>query len=184
MPKLWDNSIATHRTAVRDSIMSATWDLVREHGLAGTSMSRIADHVGISRATLYRYFPDVDAIVAAWHAGQVGGHIAELREVADATTEPEERLAAVLSRYAEIRRDLPHSTELATLLHQGTHVEHAEQQVLDLLSEAISAAAEIGRVRDDVAPADLARFCLYALAAGGRSPGADLVPVVLAGLRR
>jgi len=183
MPKLWDDSIATHRTAVRDSIMSATWALVGEHGLAGTSMSRIADRVGISRATLYRYFPDVDAIVAAWHTDQVDGHIAQLRE-ADAAAAPEERLAAVLSRYAEIRRDLPHGTDLATLLHQGTRVENAEQQVLDLLSEAISAAAESGQVRSDVAPADLARFCLYALAAGGHSPATDLVPVVLAGLRK
>lgn len=184
MPKLWDDSIATHRTAVRDSIMSVTWDLVREHGLAGTSMSRIADRAGISRATLYRYFPDVDAIVAAWHTSQVDDHIAQLKEVASTIAAPEERLTAVLARYAEIRRDLPHSSDLAALLHKGTHVEHAEQQVLDLLTEAISAAAESGRVRDDVAPADLARFCLYALAAGGHAPGADLVPVVLAGLRR
>lgn len=31
------------------------------------TMSRIAEEIGIGRATLYKYFPDVEAILLAWH---------------------------------------------------------------------------------------------------------------------
>jgi AcrR family transcriptional regulator len=185
MPKLWDESIATHRTAVRDGIKEATWALVHEHGLPSLSMSQIAERVGISRATLYRYFPDVEAILVAWHVDQVSAHITQLDEAADAAA-PADQLEAVLTRYSQIARGVPHGDELATLLHQGAHLADAEQQVVDLLTEIIAAAATGGTVRSDVEPAELARYCLYALAAGGGSAGstrASLVPVVLAGLR-
>ena len=186
MPRLWDESVTAHRAAVRDGIKDATWALVLEHGLLGLTMSQIAARVGISRATLYRYFPDVDSILVAWHADQVDAHIAQLRNVAADVADSVERLEAVLVCYATIAREVPHGTELATLLHQGAHLTRAEQQVADLLADTIAAAAAEGKVRGDVTPAELARYCLYALAAVGPSSDsarADLIPVVLAGLR-
>ncbi|MBZ5736399.1 TetR/AcrR family transcriptional regulator [Nocardioides sp. TRM66260-LWL] len=185
MPKSWGESVATHRSAVRDAIKDATWSLVHEHGAAGLSMSQIADRVEISRATLYRYFPDVDSILVEWHTDKVHAHVTQLRHAAADVTDPAERLAAVLTCYATIARGVPRGGELATLLHQGAHLEQAEQQVLDLFAEAITSAVEAGAVRGDVAPADLARYCLYALAApgGSEASGAVLVPVVLAGLQ-
>ena len=39
-------------------------------------MSQIAEQTGIGRATLYKYFPDVEAILLAWHERQVTGHLA------------------------------------------------------------------------------------------------------------
>lgn len=186
MPRLWDESIATHRAAVEDGIKDAAWALVREHGLSGLSMSEIADRVGISRATLYRYFPDVDTILTAWHVDQVQSHLSELRQASVNATDPSERLEAVLTCYAAIARGVPHAGELARLLHSGIHLAHAEQQVIDLLAEVIAAAADKGAVRHDVAPSELARYCLYALAGAGPTEGtsqAGLVPVVLAGLR-
>jgi hypothetical protein len=40
----------------------------------GISMSQIAAAAGIGRATLYKYFPDVERVVAAWHNRQVADH--------------------------------------------------------------------------------------------------------------
>ncbi len=55
--------------------------------------------------------------------------------------------------------------------------------IKDLLSEA----AETGDIRDDVAPKELASYCLHALAAAGSLPSKAavrrLVRVTLAGLR-
>jgi AcrR family transcriptional regulator len=48
-------------------IVDATLRLIAEHGLAGASMSRIADAVGISNAALYRHFAGRDDIVIAAH---------------------------------------------------------------------------------------------------------------------
>jgi TetR/AcrR family fatty acid metabolism transcriptional regulator len=51
----------------KTQIIEATLRLIAEHGLAGASMSRIADDVGISNAALYRHFASRDDIVIAAH---------------------------------------------------------------------------------------------------------------------
>jgi AcrR family transcriptional regulator len=59
---------------VRDATLDTTAALVAEHGLASVTMSQIAEQTGIGRATLYKYFPDVEAILVAWHERQIAGH--------------------------------------------------------------------------------------------------------------
>ncbi len=71
MPKLWHATIEAHRREVRDAILETTARLVAEHGVRAVTMSQIAEETGIGRATLYKYFPDVDAILVAWHDRQV-----------------------------------------------------------------------------------------------------------------
>jgi AcrR family transcriptional regulator len=71
MPKLWTDTVQAHRHAVREAILEATAALVTDHGPASVTMSQIAAHTGIGRATLYQYFPDVDAVLRAWHDRQV-----------------------------------------------------------------------------------------------------------------
>jgi AcrR family transcriptional regulator len=53
--------------ARKAQIVKATLRLVATYGLAGASMSRIADEVGISNAALYRHFPSrEDILIAAY----------------------------------------------------------------------------------------------------------------------
>jgi AcrR family transcriptional regulator len=73
--------------------------------------------VGIGRATLYKYFSDVEAILLAWHERQVTGHLHHLSEVRDHADGNAERLEAVLEAYALISHER-HGTELAALLHR------------------------------------------------------------------
>ena len=72
VPKLWSETIESHRSAVREATLDTTAALVAEHGLRSVTMSQIAEQTGIGRATLYKYFPDVDSILVAWHERQVG----------------------------------------------------------------------------------------------------------------
>ncbi len=185
MPKLWNETIDAHRRAVRDAILETTWTLVAEHGLLSVTMSRIAEETGIGRATLYKYFPDVEAILLAWHERQVTGHLEHLAEVRDQAGEAGERLEAVLEAYALISHE-HHGTELAALLHRGDHVARAQQQVSDLIRDLLTEGAETGDLRDDVAPDELASYCLHALTAAARLPSKAavrrLVTVTLAGL--
>src|SRR4051812_20502990 len=95
MPKLWNATIEAHRREVRDAILDATAALVREHGLSSVSMSQIAESSGIGRATLYKYFADVQAILVAWHERQVGGHLAQLVGVRDQAGDAAQRLEVV-----------------------------------------------------------------------------------------
>ncbi len=46
-------------------------------------MSQIAEQTGIGRVTLYRYFPDVEAILKAWHDKQIAEHLAMLADTRD-----------------------------------------------------------------------------------------------------
>src|SRR5207244_3021149 len=123
------------------------------------------EETGIGRATLYKYYPDVEAILVAWHERHVTGHLEHLAEVRDQAGDPGERLEAVLEAYAHISRQREHhGTELAGLLHRGEHVAQARQQLSDLIRDLLTEAAASGEVRDDVAPDELASYCLHALA--------------------
>src|SRR5919106_4152703 len=107
MPSLWTDTIESHRREVRDAVLDATASLVARHGLLSVTMSRIAEDTGIGRATLYKYFPDVEAILAAWHERHVSAHLTELLAIRDRPGSVSERLRAVLEGYASIaaRRD-------------------------------------------------------------------------------
>ena len=77
MPRIWNTSIESHRAAVRQAILDTTASLVAEGGVTAASMSQIAERAGIGRATLYKYFPDVETILAAWHQNHVAEHITQ-----------------------------------------------------------------------------------------------------------
>jgi AcrR family transcriptional regulator len=151
-------------------------------------MSRIAAETGIGRATLYKYFPDVEAILAAWHARHVARHLEHLASVRDqAGGSAAQRLEAVLTAYALITHERPQGTELAAVVHHGPHIAQAEQHLLGFLGDLIADGARAGELRDDAAPAELASYCLHSLNAAGRLPSAAavrrLVTVTMAGLR-
>jgi AcrR family transcriptional regulator len=204
VPKLWSETIAAHRREVRDAILDHTVALVGEHGLAAVTMSQIAEATGIGRATLYKYFPDVEAILAAWHERQVNAHLEQLAAVRDRAGTPGGRLAAVLEAYALITHESRghHGTQLgevAARLHgdahggkhlgerRGEHVARARHHLLAFLRDLLAEAAAAGDVRADVAPDELASYCLHALGAAGSLPSEAavrrLVTVTLAGLR-
>jgi AcrR family transcriptional regulator len=187
MPKLWNETIEEHRRDVREAILETTVALVGKHGVRAVTMSQIAEETGIGRATLYKYFPDVEAILIAWHERQIGGHLEHLAHLRDQAGGASERLEAVLAAFALIQHE-HHGTELAALLHRGEHVLRAQQHLREFIRDLLAEGAKAGELRDDVAPEELATYCLHALTAAGSLPSKAavrrLVTVTLAGLRR
>jgi AcrR family transcriptional regulator len=189
MPRIWSETIAAHRDAVRDAVLDATAALVAQHGLSGVTMSQVAKESGIGRATLYKYFPDIESILAAWHERHIGAHLHHLTEVVRASggAAPGERLAAVLRAYATHTRQHRDGSDLAAVLHQGEHVARAHAHLTEFLTGLVRAAAERGEVRGDVPPGELAGYCLHALTAASGLPSQAaldrLITVTLAGLR-
>ena len=190
VPKLWSETIEGHRREVREAILDAAWRLVTAHGLLAVTMSQIAQEVGVGRATLYKYFPDVQAVLHAWHERQVSHHLDELATLRDQADSAGERLEAVLRGYALIaHRRAHHDTELAEVLHsshRGEHGVHARQHLHHLVRDLISDGARNGDLRADVSADELATYCLHALAAAGALPSEAavqrLLAVTLAGL--
>jgi AcrR family transcriptional regulator len=187
VPKLWEATIEAHRREVRDAILDTTAALASQHGVLSVTMSQVAEETGIGRATLYKYFPDVEAILLAWRDRNIAMHLEQLRRLAEPGASPWADLVAVLEAYALIRHQHPHDSELATFLHRPEHLARPQQQVSDFIRPLIAEAAKTGDVRDDVAPQELAQYCVHALGAAaglrGKTGVQRLVAVVLAGLR-
>jgi AcrR family transcriptional regulator len=206
VPKLWAATIAAHHRSVRDTILDTTAALALRSGVASLTMSQIAGAAGVGRATLYKYFADVEAILVASHERHVERHLAYLTEVRDRSRDAAAQLEAVLAAYATIPHERArhhgsaeehaahhrgararHAEEVAALVHRTEHVAQVQQRLVDFLKEIIARAARAGAVRSDVPADELARYCLNALGASGglRSEKAvtRLVQVTLAGLR-
>lgn len=188
VPRLWNETITAHRAAVQDAVLDTAAALAAEHGPTSVTMSQIAEQAGIGRATLYKYFPDVEAILVAWHQRNIARHLAQLTESAAGLADtPGHRLQAVLETFAtRMAHQRPH-TELATLVHRDEHMAGAQRQLLDFITGLIAEAAEAGEVRSDVAADELAGYCLHALTAARTLPSdsavSRLVTLTMAGLR-
>ena len=186
MPRLWKETIQKHRREVFDAILDTTATLVAEHGLQSVKMTQVAKKTRIGRATLYKYFPDVEAVLVAWHERHVTAHLEQFAAIRDQAGEARQRLEAVLEGYALVSYQR-HGTELAALLHRGEHVARAQQKLSSLLQSLLIEAAKAGDVRRDVPPVELATYCLHSLTAASGLPSKAavrrLVAITMAGLR-
>jgi AcrR family transcriptional regulator len=185
VPKLWSQTIESHRHAVHQAITDVTAALVRAHGLTAVTMSQIAKDAGIGRATLYKYFPDVESIMVSWHERLITDHLDRITQAAEAQQDPGRRLTAALDAYATLGHGHDHD-DLSALLHRGEHVSRAQAQLTTYLTGLLADAAASGEIRTDTDPDVLAAYCLAALSAARTMPAGSagtLVEIVLAGLR-
>ena len=105
-----------------------------------------------------------------------------------ATSDAGQRLEAVLEAVALISHESHgrNDTELVAFFHRDEQVARAQQQLSDMIRDLLTEGAETGDVRDDIAPDELASYCLHALTAASSLPSKAavrrLVTVTLAGL--
>ncbi len=92
MSSSWSDLVDRHRTELRQRILAAALDLLRERGMAGLTMSALAERAEISRATLYHHFPDIDAVLAAWVGAEINRSLEVLMREAAQIPAPLERL--------------------------------------------------------------------------------------------
>ena len=172
MPRLWNETIETHRQDVRNAILDAAGSLANEHGVLAATMSRIAQEAGIGRATLYKYFPDAEAVLHAWHERHVIEHLEQLTELASGDGTADQRLEATLMAYARIChfRARHGAADVGALVHQGAAVSDAEQKLKKLFGDLLAESQAAGGVRDDIGVDELAAYCLHALSAAGSLP--------------
>lgn len=189
VPKLWTDTIEAHRREVRDAVLDTTAALVASDGLLSVTMSRIAEDTGIGRATLYKYFPDVESILLAWHERQIAAHLEHLTAARDRAADAGDRLTAVLEAYALVLYEYRahRDSELAALMHRDEQVVRAERQLRGMFRDLLREAAAGGEIRDDIDTDELASYCLHALTAASsvasKTAVGRLVDLTLAGLR-
>ncbi len=187
MPKLWSATIEEHRRSVRDATLDAVGLLMAEHGGRAPTMSRIASAAGIGRATLYKYFPDVETVLLAWHEREIARHLDRLTALRDGPGAAFERLSAVLRAWAHIAAARRHDHGgVAAMLHRGEVVAEGHRQVLGIVRGLLADASDAGEVRRVAGPDELALVCFHAVAAARDLPSEravdQLVDLVVAGL--
>lgn len=172
VPRLWGETIEAHRHEVRAAILETTVALVAEHGLASVTMSQIAERAGIGRATLYKYFPDVEAILVAWHTRDFAEHLHRLKALCENDDVTLEDLAEFVR--AQRRRHPPRkgSDVLGALAHTLAPPESAiedtiEPEITAVLTDLLTGLARRKEVRRDHDPEVLARWLLHAVHAPG-----------------
>jgi AcrR family transcriptional regulator len=184
VPKIWDESVASHKVRLRAAIIDAAVQLVGERGRGDVPMSAVAERAGIGRATLYNYFPDLDHILAAHVADEFAAHHARLDAELAERPDPLERLSVVVHLTVEYTASARHqiSAAVGSLDDFSPGAQHLvddavggfHQRVAAVVAEAVDA----GLLRDDLAPSFLAHAVGHLLSAARASVMAGEQPPV------
>lgn len=136
---LWHGSLSAHRMRTSERIAHVAMGIISADGIAGLSMSALADAAGVSRQTLYKYFPDVDAVLAEMAAvGRAG--VAELAGRIEVEDDPRGGLRVFVTEVFEsAAQGHPSPIALAAAVPASarevmrSHEEAAEALVIGLL---------------------------------------------------
>ena len=93
----WRDTVETHRARYRERIIDAAIGLVAEEGVSKASMAALAQRAGIGRATVYKYFPDVEHALLAHAEREVDECWSRLHRALETHADPVDRLRACVS---------------------------------------------------------------------------------------
>jgi AcrR family transcriptional regulator len=68
------------RAGTRERILDAAFDSIEDFGLSRTTVEDVAQRAGLSRQTVYRYFPSKDALIVSLVEREEEGFIAGVRD--------------------------------------------------------------------------------------------------------
>ncbi|MEV6137302.1 helix-turn-helix domain-containing protein [Nocardia sp. NPDC051990] len=173
----------------RDQIIAATLVTFREQGVE-VPMKEIADRAGVGVGTLYRHFPDRDALIAE----TAQSYLADLAQSAATALAQEGAAWPALSRFLHecAQRRVG---ALAAAIEPNLHAEiqadprlrEVRGRIVELVSRMTTEAQAAGVMRADIEPAEVAGLMTLQIytRAGESYPEAvrRVVEIVLDGLR-
>ena len=181
MPKINAPTIDEHKALTRTALLEAGADAFVRLGFSGTSIGILADTAGIARTTVYEYFPNKEAVLAALIEERLPPIID--RVVGDLPIgDPLDRVEAVLGRALGFVEEYPiEATLLFRVSRELTKTERDEawsvfdrvrDEIIDLCREGVAS----GRF-PQVDPISLGRILTDHLVGGideisARGPGA------------
>jgi AcrR family transcriptional regulator len=131
-------------------------ELIGEHGLAHVSMSLLAERAGVSRATLYHYFPDLDHVLLAWVELQVDRFVSRVEQLASAEPDPRARLALIIAQLSDYfasrdhRLGLEQLGNLAVAPATARAVAERMAPLMGLVADCLRTGQEVGVFRSDL----------------------------------
>jgi len=169
----WLASVAEHKRRTRARILDAAAELVATQGASGLVMTALARRSGVARATLYNYFPDVEQVLEALVAVQVGQFLADMERRLHGVRDAGERLRLAIAalvawtegqatrRPARARHGGPPSPAVVGRIHRPL------AELREHLQTLVTAARDAGALPPDTDPALATRF-VVALVLGTR----------------
>ncbi|MBU6498870.1 MAG: TetR/AcrR family transcriptional regulator [Rhodospirillales bacterium] len=130
----------------RDVILRRSAQLFARHGYTGTSISMIAEACGVSKALLYHYYPDKEAVLFDILHSHLGELVARAEAVAGATAPGAPLLLAMGEALLDVYRDshAEHQVQLANLHllpdERQAILRQLERRLVDIAAGAIAAA--------------------------------------------
>jgi AcrR family transcriptional regulator len=152
------------------SLIAAAREAFAEHG-AEASLDDIAKRAGVGPGTLYRRFPNRDALIEAVYRDGVRT-VCVLGDELIATETPVDALVDWLrafSQYACSKRGLSKSV-LDTIDNRETVIRESMEMVRATSTNLVDRAKAAGEIRADVNPIDLIKLASAIGMAGERSP--------------
>ena len=143
----WQQSITTHRAQQAAHISQTALAMAIDKGVTALTMSSIADAAGISRQTLYKYYPDVEAVLSAAvaAASEIDRHLTDrVQSVAD----PVKRLGLLVGLVIEAGSEghmAPVGLEAALPPDARAGLERHATTMTNLFADTIAAGIDDGR---------------------------------------
>lgn len=97
----WSEARSSFKEDQRRAIAEAALAVLMHEGVPGLTMASLAKHAGISRQTLYRYFPDLDSVLAASVEGLPDAD-AEFRETILSQGDPRDQLRLLVDSVIDV----------------------------------------------------------------------------------
>lgn len=138
-------TLAEHREVSQQRIFDALSSLMYDQGYDAISLAQVAEAAGMSRTTIYNYFPDKDSLLVAYAERETKRYVDELLRDLDEVEDPVERLRVYIRHQFGYfaTRHLPPGVALRLVLpdrsyHQVLeHVAVLEHTLRSILTEGL-----------------------------------------------
>ena len=176
----WQQTRLDHRTQQSEAIAATALSLIIEHGAPALTMAAIAAAAGISRQTLYRYYPDIDAVLVGI-AELVASHDDHFEAQVLEKAGPNAQLDVILRTVvhtgdhgnedpAALRASLPPPAREVLARH--------EDRIVQLLANVLKTGIDDGVFRNDLDPSADAPLILGLAAAADPGNAARAIALV------
>lgn len=153
-----------------DKIVEAAAARFRYYGIRKTTMQEIAEDAAVAVGTLYLYFSNKDALVAACAEEFAARHQQQATEILSSDLGPQEKLRAyVVARFRqaeETRTASPHAAEItqAVLRVKPERIREEGEMMMEVIGQILTEGKRQG-VFEVAEPARDAKVFLYSLVA-------------------
>jgi AcrR family transcriptional regulator len=177
----------------RRQILRAAAEVFAEQG-ADVPMEEIARHAGVGVGTLYRRFPDREALVVAVAHDSIQALVQKMRTAAEQEPRAWDALVRSMSYSQELKLSIPATSQptatLPAAIKNDPGIRELRRELTQVLGQLVDQAQAEGTLRTDVGAGDVAQLFALVYRAGrsSRNARSDIaasraLAVILDGLR-